>query len=474
MRTGFCAACLLAVASAAVAQRAAKPSTGDGVAVLMVSDLHFEPFRDPAKTKTLAQRPAGEWKAILAAPDTADREARWAEIERLCPTRGEDTDYKLLESSLRAMRTQADGAKFAIVSGDLIAHSFACKFAAVFPQARPGDYRTFVEKTIAFVVGSLRETLPGVPVYAALGNNDSDCEDYRLDAHSEFLAVTGKTLTADLGAEERNVAEKEFAAEGDYSVSLPAPITHARLLVLDDLFLSRQYASCSGKTEAAPAAEQLAWLRAQLDEARRRKESVWVMTHIPPGVDAYATATKAANLCSGGKAKMFLSSEALAEILANYSDTIRLAIFAHTHMDEVRLLPAAGTAGVAAKIVASISPINGNKPSFTVARVDAATAGLKDYRVIAAMDKAGTAWSEEYDFAQAYGRREFTAATVGSLIAGFNADPGAKTSESQSYIHSYGTGMGARTLSLFWPEYVCALENDGASAFQKCVCGEGK
>ena len=40
---------------------------------------------------------------------------------------------------------------------------------------------------------------------------------------------------------------------------------------------------------------------------------------------------------------MFLSSEALPETMAKYGDVIRLAIFAHTHMDEMRLLePADG------------------------------------------------------------------------------------------------------------------------------------
>ena len=40
----------------------------------------------------------------------------------------------------------------------------------------------------------LRGALPGVPVYAALGNNDSDCGDYQLDPDSAFLAEAGKML----------------------------------------------------------------------------------------------------------------------------------------------------------------------------------------------------------------------------------------------------------------------------------------
>ena len=175
-----------------------RPTAGT-VEALFVSDIHFEPFWDPAKALQLAAAPVTEWNTILAAPDTAGRKARFAELEKACPTRGEDTHYALYASSLQAMRRDAGDAKFVIVSGDLMAHSFSCKFAALFQNAAPGEYRAFVEKTIEFVVNSLREALPGVPVYAALGNNDSDCGDYQLDANSEFLGSLAGEFTHGFG-----------------------------------------------------------------------------------------------------------------------------------------------------------------------------------------------------------------------------------------------------------------------------------
>src|SRR6185312_15821490 len=38
----------------------------------------------------------------------------------------------------------------------------------------------------------------GVPVYVALGNNDSGCGDNRLDGGSDFLAAVGKDIVAGL------------------------------------------------------------------------------------------------------------------------------------------------------------------------------------------------------------------------------------------------------------------------------------
>jgi sphingomyelin phosphodiesterase acid-like 3 len=465
-----CWAGTLAVAQTRSAARA------QTVEALLLSDIHLDPFRDPDKAVRLATAPVAEWQRILAAPDSADRTERFAAVEQACPTRGEDTGFRLMESSYQAMHVRAAGVRFAVVGGDLMGHAFPCRFAAVFPKAGPEDYRAFVDKTIAFVVGSLREALPGVPVYAALGNNDTDCEDYRIDAGSRFLHESGKTMTADVDSAERGEALRTFAEGGYYSTTIPA-VAHARLLVIDDLFLSRRYATCGGKMDAAAGEGQIAWLGKQLAEARSRKEKVWVVAHIPPGVDPYATAMKGFKLCGGGKAEMFLSTGALQETLTAYGDVIQLVLFGHTHMDEMRVLEAEknGPAGkaVAAKVVASISPINGNKPSFAVAHVDAATAALVDYDVIAASNATGidAAWTEEYDFAKAYKETGYSAAAVESLIAGFKADPGAKAGASQSYIRSYGTGMGARTLSLFWPLYVCSLKSEAAEAFNACVCG---
>lgn len=464
-------------AQAAVkAQEGARRGEAPAVQALLVSDIHFEPFWDPAKVERLAAAPVAEWKTILAEPDAADRRVRFAQLEQLCHARGDDTSYALYRSSLTAMQAHAADAKFVMVSGDLMAHAFSCKYTAILPKAGPGAYRSFAEKTVEYVIESLRGALPGVPVFAALGNNDSDCGDYRLDARGEFLATEGSVFARGFARGDREEAVRTFALGGYYGVSLPAPMRKTRLLVLDDLFMSRRYETCGGKQDGAPAGEQIAWLEQQLESARKRGEKVWMMAHIPPGVDPYSTAIQGKDVCAGGKPAMFLSSEALPETLGRFGDVIRLAIFAHTHMDEVRLMEPAQDdtklAGVAVKMVPSISPINGNNPSFTVATIDAETATMNDYRVIAASSKAGAdaTWAEEYDFATTYKEQAFSAATVRDLIGQFSVDRGAQNGASQSYIRNYDVGQPIRELGLIWPMYACALENDEASAFQSCVC----
>ena len=466
---GVALACLGATGSLLAQGRAAEQTVG----AVMVSDIHFEPFFDPAKAVQLAAAPVSAWKGILAGPVSADREARFAELGKSCPVRGQDSSYPLFDSSLRAMRKDGAGAKFVTVSGDLIAHSFQCKFGVVFPHAAAGEYRTFVEKAIDFVIDQLDEAVPGVPVFVALGNNDSDCGDYQLDAHSEFLASVGEEVAKSFPEGERKGIAESYAAGGYFSARLPAG--NARMLVLDDQFMGAKYTTCGGKPDAAAAEAQLDWLEKQLAEARQTKEKVWVMAHIPPGVDVHATALKMDVTCGAKGPKMFLASEKIADVLTENSDVVALAVFAHTHMDEWRILkPENGASGgdVAVKGVASISPINGNLPSITVARVSASSAGLVDYKVMVASNATGvdTTWREEYDWGKTYHAAEFSAANVSKLVAGFAADGEAQTEPSQAYIRDFIAGKDSALLALVWPMYACGQGSDSAQAFKACAC----
>jgi sphingomyelin phosphodiesterase acid-like 3 len=176
---------------------------------------------------------------------------------------------------------------------------------------------------------------------------------------------------------------------------------------------------------------------------------------------------------------MFLGDEKLVEALTDFSADIRLAIFAHTHSDEMRLLQRPVAAGakpawVAAKLVPSVTPINGNNPAFTVAEVDPRTAVLKDYRVIVADSKTGIGakWHEEYRYSTTYKRPAFSADAIAPLFADFAADKDSKTPQSQSYMLNFMPGGGLRSMAmrLVWPQYVCSMEHDTEAGYRACAC----
>jgi sphingomyelin phosphodiesterase acid-like 3 len=458
--------------------------------VLMLSDLHFDPFHDPAKALRLAAAPGEQWQAILDEPDSGGQKSTFAALQSECKARGEDSDEALLSASLAAAHSQVKKSAFVTVTGDLLAHQFDCRYMSATKSAPQGSaaaregYAAFAAKTINYVVERVEKEFAGEPVYFALGNNDSSCGDYRLDVKDPLLAATGDAVMAGLGratgthAEaERAQAAKDYAQGGYYSVRLGRPMQRTRLVVVNDIYMSRNYATCAGKKDNAGAAAQLDWLQKQLAGARERHESVWVMGHIPPGVDAYSTFSKMKSVCTGAPVVEFLNSQDIAEVLAKNADVVKLAIFAHTHMDEIKLVASAdsGVPGkVAMKMVSSISPVNGNKPSFTEALVNPATAVLKDYAVYVGTNGSGIGaqWNREYSFDNAYHVNAFTPDGVGQMLVELRSKDKNDESAIRQYEHDFYPGEGFSLLSLVWPQYVCTLDHFTADSFKACACGK--
>ena len=460
------------------------------VPVVLLSDIHFDPFHDPSKVAGLRSAPIEQWNAILAAPAAASDAADFVALQRTCNARGVDTDYTLLHASLAAAHTRQPAPLFVTVSGDLMAHAFDCRFHHLATSGTDADYSAFAAKTVAFVALSLREAFPGTPVYMALGNNDSGCADYRETPGSPYLQSTAESLAAGLPAAERSAVQASAAQEGDYSASLPAPMQDTRLIVLQDIFESRRYKGCAAAADAAAAADQIAWLRAQLTEARDRHQRVWVMAHIPPGVDVYTTVRSGRDVCAGQPPEMFLNSDELTETLVAFAPTVRLVVLAHTHMDEVRLLhagqlgPSSGrraaipAGAIPAKLVPSISPVNGNNPAFTVAQVNPRTSTLVDYEVYAADNQTGvgTHWAEEYRYSTTYHQPDFSAASVSRLLGGMRDDKTAAETATHDYAHWFwvgDSGLHALALRVIWPAYSCAIVQSNEAGYRRCACPAG-
>jgi len=409
------------------AQTAANtPASDPTIPVLMLSDLHFDPFRNAAKVPKLAAAPTSEWAAILDQPDS-EADLQNAAPAQACGTKGADSSYALLTSSLKAEKEHAAGVRFVTISGDLLVHQFDCRYNALMKSGGKTGYAQFAEKTASFVIERVEATFPGVPVYVALGNNDSSCGDYKMDVADRFFTGTSKAVIDGLrGADpaELKQARTDYEADGYFAVTLPGLTHKTRLLAIDDIFLSRKHTSCADKPDSVGADKAIAWLKDQLHAASENNERVWVMGHIPPGIDVYATIRKG-DVCSGTKPETFVAAkDGLGDVIANNSSTVRLAIFGHTHMDEMKLLVSDTGGRVPMKGVASISPVDGNIPSFTVARIDPATSEMSDYTVFTASNKTGitATWSREYSFREAYHKPNFSAATLSDLTTGFDAD----------------------------------------------------
>lgn len=463
------------------------------VPAVLLSDIHFDPFHNPRDLPKLQSSPVEQWPAILNASSSLVQDAERTAMQAECHALSLDTDWPLLKASLVAAHDAQPRPVFVTLSGDLLAHEFRCRFHHIAPSGTPEAYADFAAKTVAFVALQLRLTFPHVPVYVALGNNDSGCADYDETPGNAFLRSATATMTT--GATRgmnagQGRALLEVSPEGDYSVALPAPLDRGRLIVLQDVFDSPYFLVCGGGNERGPEASQIAWLRKQLADARARHQQVWVMGHIPPGIDIYASfhryIFRPAELCSA-ELHPFLQDSALVDALLDYADVVRLALFAHTHMDEIRLLhrpPAPpGKAGesasppaqIAAKLVPSVTPYFGNHPAFLVAAVNPRNLQLADWETFVSPGMEGSTppWKAAYKFSTAYGFPAFSPETAAALANGFTADRSGKAAHSTTYReHFYAGDLGLYALGLgqIWPAYACAVRETESAGFHQCLC----
>ena len=467
-------------ATAWCAPRPQRP-TPAGTDVVMLSDLHFDPFYDPARISELRRAPIAEWPAILSQPESATRVNIFSQLQSACGVRGTDSPWPLVITALREAKQVQPAPLFVTVSGDLLAHGFICKFRKLNPSATPAESSAFAAKTVAFLTQQLHSAYPSAPIYLALGNNDSGCADYSETPDSAFLKSAGVSFAANAGdSEARASLAASFRHLGDYSVMLPGAMHNTRLIVLQDVFESTHYRGCNDEPNAAPAAYQIAWLRKQLTETRAAGEQAWVMAHIPPGIDVYTTYHRylfaPGEACSVKQPQMFLNSGALGDTIAEFGDVVRLAIFAHTHMDEIKLLRGRDGNEVAAKMVPSISPINGNDPSFIVAQVSPQTATIEDYEVYSASNAQGANWAREYRYSDVYHLPDFSAKSVNRLSSELIADKSGEDETSRAYERYFLAGGGtfaALGLQRLWPEYSCSLRELDPAAFRRCMCPGG-
>jgi sphingomyelin phosphodiesterase acid-like 3 len=475
------AAALASTSLLCAAQSPALAAPAGTASILLLSDIHFDPFHDPGKAAALIAAPATGWVAILEAPPSTNPPITFDQLQAKCGAKGVDTPYELLQSSLAAEQIQLAEPAFVTVSGDLTVHKLDCRLKVLAPGLSATEYSKFAAKIVEFVAIELHVAFPKSPIYLAMGNNDSGCGDYEEDHDSGYLDRGAKSFAnAVLSKGNQQDILSEFPQLGDYNVKLPVPFTNTRLIVLQDLFESKRYATCKGASSDAEAKQQVAWLAAQLKEAKAKGEHVWVMAHIPPGIDGYSTAKKG-NVCTDGdKPTEFLSSEALGDTFSEYTGTISLVLLGHTHMDEMRLYSSKSGA-IPARLTPSITPVDGNYPSFTVGIVDPKKAELLDYTVYAADNQTGigTKWSAEYSFDKTYGYNSFSAKSLASLTAEFIADKTGKSAHAQSYQSYYFVNPGDSLLmnvaksaqwSTLWPMYPCAMTQDHKKDYIGCTC----
>ncbi len=424
---------------------------------LVVSDVHFDPFADPRIVERLASAPALRWREIFS-----------SQGPQPYANYGADTNFALLESALEAMRNRVNDPPVVIISGDFLAHGFRAKFDRLVRNHGDARYASFVDDTIRFLANEFQTAFPRARLLPAIGNNDSYCGDYQGAPGSGFLASMAASWGGSVGAPNPNAFAAQFATGGYYTVPLPAANAHA--VVVNDVFWSAQYRNSCGQATSDPGGDEAAWLTSTLHGLM--SGNVWIIAHIPPGIDPYAT-QRAAN----GSAVQFLTphyNDVFVNALLSAPHTM-MAIAGHTHMNSFRVIgPDPSRPAVPMLVVPSISPIYSNNPSFTLLRIDDTNASVQDAQAfvlddLPALAKNGRVaanWRREYDFDSVFGHGTIDASHLASVQNQILGDDRVRRRFDEFYDGSSGRAL---IPDAQWHAYWCANVALSATAYGACA-----
>ncbi len=452
---------------------AARASTGTFV---ILSDVHFNPFYDPALFAELMATEASGWSRVFES----------SALTEIAPA-GSDSNYNLLASALRAAYDAAPDPDFVIYSGDFLAHGFQKSFhdaiGGLASEDAPavGDCRSserlplqcFIDRTIELVALLLRESFSEAPIYPVLGNNDSYCGDYQIDPVGLFVEHAGATWSRQLiDPGNRASFNATFGDGGHYVVAPPA--AGGRIIVLNTVLFSPHYRNACA-TSPHTSTAQLQWLGAQLEQTEGAGKGVLILSHIPVGTDVYATLHKG-SLGSVEGVVGFWNPEylpAFLDVIASHDATIRGILAGHTHMDQFLLVPRADSGSVTFEhITPGISPLFGNNPAFEVVTYERDELTVLDYTTYY-LPVAGTAagetpsWQMEYRFSEAYSVPRMSASTLAALW------PRLKGAGTERARFEKFFAAGNETATSFTDDnraaYWCGIGTVTASDFVACV-----
>jgi sphingomyelin phosphodiesterase acid-like 3 len=439
--------------------------------ILIASDLHFNPFADPDLVKDLAAAPPSRWERIL----------NRSQLPAYSPY-GQDTNWWLLQSALDAMRVTEPNPAVVMITGDLLSHGFPAAYAKTVQDSNRQHYRAFVYKTVAFLALELGKRFGQSQILLTPGNNDNECGDYDIEADGPFLQDTAKLARKLARAGGR--FNRDWKALGSYTVQ-PRAIRGVRILSVNSVFFSNKYQAASfadgcSQVDSTAASRTFKWLESNLAQAGRANEKVWLMLHIPPGIDGYATMMQyrragagTEDLCKKAIVPIWkpVWTTLFERVTADFQTTITATFAGHTHTDDFRLIPNRAS-GEFVLIDPPISPIYGQNPAFRVVsfRNDAGLADQSTYYLTnlqaARSDVPGT-WTREYSFLEAWRTHSLDRSSLNNIYDRIKSDPQARAQWLNfldvSSSHDPVPANGVHTLD-------CAIANLDLAGYQACYC----
>ena len=440
---------------------------------LLFSDVHFNPMADATLVAELAAGEPAQWETILQ----RSKPARFSQY-------GQDTNWWLLQSALDQMRKTLPQPAFVMYTGDMLAHNFPKTYRSITHDDNLEHYRSFVLKTVEFLAMELRKRFPAAKILVTPGNDDDDCGDYTVQAGGAFLSDTAP-VAAEL-AQAGSAFTGEWKALGSYNVPHPV-VPGLRILSLNTVFFSNNYQAtsfqqgCSRISSNAPSA-LLTWLASSLESAKQAHQRVWLMFHIPPGIDGYATTHKHSGSASSSNPSCKETivpmwgpewTQQFDTLLEKFQDTVLASFSGHTHTDDFRLVSADGVNQAFVLVDPPVSPIYRQNPSFRVVSFagDGSLADQTTYYLTNLKTAGGAVrgkWKREYRFSKEWNVRRLDLESLGKIYGEIQGQPTARDQWLQLYnVSSSDVVVPPDTVRGLY----CAIGALSVPAYASCYCG---
>lgn len=454
-----------------VLQKADVPETNRNF--LSLSDIHFNPYYDTTLLQQLIVKPASEWESIFETSKVKGFgyygwQTDWTKI---------DTNWNLFKSSLDEVVAVNPNPDFITINGDFLGHEFEQAFIKYYKNDE-AVMRDFITKTVDFVNSQIEKRFPNTPIFPTLGNNDAFCGDYEIRDSGSFLSRTAPIFARNLkGLIDTDEFNESYKKGGYYIAENPNNPGH-KVISLNTVMMSGKYLDASNNVcQSLPpksvidanVQEMFTWLDKNLKAAEASGDKVWLMFHIPPGINAYSSI--------GATPAYYYQEQYNKQYLAmvnKYSDVIIAQLGGHTHMDNFIVIDGSTTPNSFVHISPAITPVYENNPGFLEYTYAPASGELIDYDVHGFDDvQAATKpnWSKEYTFSTTYNQDKLSPTNLKAVYTNFLTDAAAKKHYMDYYVVE-DTPQAIKEAN--WNYYYCAFGNQTAEAYSSCLARLGK
>lgn len=420
--------------------------------VVLISDFHLSPFLNRATTEALVTNDIALWDGLFSATTngffTPDA------------TGEQPTTPLLLNSALNNARGACPHPDAIIFPGDFLYYHFLSWYTNIAQTTNVQTGKALLVKTIAYSLMKIRQSFPTAPVYFSLGNNDTFDADYDMAPQGDaFYADTARVF---YDGPLTNVLDyAAFAATYTNSGNYAAPFGHGDIITLQSTYFSANYPH-----GLVAGSNQLTYLEAELQKSAAANRHVWLLFHIPPGIDPLVTwgnwQNNDTNSVSTDWNPNFLAP--FCTIVSRYTNTISGIFCGHYHLRGWRLVsdPVNSNAIATVQIATGLLFNHGNNPGLTILTYDRNTLALVnestyslDYATWYGSLDSAASWSVRYSQNQGYNIPDLAPS---SLLSAWTAMR-APTSAGFSYYNNEYTG-GRTPLACTasnWPAYYNAI-----------------